>query len=130
MSYATYKRRSPEDGGRSIDLWGKIIDNRWIVPYFPFLSLRYTAYILGYPIHKHFPAVMPLRVHLKDQQEIYFNENQEGEALEKQRHTELTALFEFNKKALAEGAKPGTLPRYVDMPKEHVYDKKLKICFL
>jgi len=27
----------------------------------------------------------------------------------------------------AEGAKPGTLPRHVDMPKEHVFDKKLKI---
>ena len=183
LSYATYKRRSPEDGGRSIKIGEKIIDNRWIVPYCPFLSLRYTAHInleccastkavkyltkyihkgndramirsevegvrdeiqeyedlrmvgsveaawhiLGYPIHKHFPAVMPLRVHLKDQQEIYFDENQEGEALDKQRHTELTAWFEFNKKALAEGAKPGTLPRYVDMPKEHIYDKKLKI---
>ena len=70
---------------------------------------------------------MPLRVHLKDQQEIYFDENQEGEALLKQRHTELTAWFEFNKKSLAEGAQPETLPRYVDMPQEHVYDKKLKI---
>ena len=90
-------------------------------------SVGAAWHILGYPIHKHFPAVMPLRVHLKDQQEIYFDENQEGEALDKQRHTELTAWFEFNKKALAEGAKPGTLPRYVDMPKEHIYDKKLKI---
>ena len=184
LSYAIYKRRSPEDGGRSIEIGGKIIDNRWIVPYCPYLSLRYTAHInleccastravkyltkyihkgndramartevegltrdeiqeyedlrsvgsveaawhiLGFPIHKHFPAVMPLRVHLKDQQEIYFDENQEGEALLKQRHTELTAWFEFNKKSLAEGAQPGTLPRYVDMPKEHVFDKKLKI---
>ena len=183
-SYATYKRRSPEDGGRSIDIQGTKLDNRWIVPYCPFLSLRYDCHInleccastksvkyltkyihkgndramirtevegatrdeiseyedlrsvgsveaawhlLNYPIHKQFPAVMPLRVHLKDQQEIYFDENQEGEALERQQQTELTAWFEFNKKALAEGAKPGTLPRYVDMPKEHVFDKKLKI---
>ena len=184
LSYATYKRRSPEDGGRSIDIQGTKLDNRWIVPYCPFLSLKYDCHInleccastksvkyltkyihkgndhamirtevegaerdeiseyedlrsvgsveaawhlLNYPIHKQFPAVMPLRVHLKDQQEIYFDENQEGEALERQQQTELTAWFEFNKKALAEGAKPGTLPRYVDMPKEHVFDKKLKI---
>ena len=58
---------------------------------------------------------------------VYFDENQEGEALERQQQTKLTAWFEFNKKAIAEGAEPGTLPRYLDMPKEHVYDKKLKI---
>ena len=45
LSYATYKRRSPEDGGRSIEFEGKTLDNRWIVPYCPFLSLRFNCHI-------------------------------------------------------------------------------------
>jgi hypothetical protein len=46
-NYATYRRRSPEDGGRQIvnQKTGRIIDNRWVVPYCPFLSLRYNCHI-------------------------------------------------------------------------------------
>ena len=45
--YATYKRRSPEDGGRQVvcPRTGRIIDNSWVVPYNPFLSLRYNCHI-------------------------------------------------------------------------------------
>ena len=39
--YATYRRRSPESGGRELrHLNGKMINNSWVVPYSPFLSLR------------------------------------------------------------------------------------------
>ena len=47
--YPQYKRRSPQDGGGTHKL--KIrghdftIDNRWIVPYNPFLILKYNAHI-------------------------------------------------------------------------------------
>ena len=39
-SYATYRRRSPEDGGRTFKhpKTGKQIDNQWVLPYNPYLS--------------------------------------------------------------------------------------------
>ena len=43
----TYRRRSPQDGGRQImcPKTGRTIDNTWVVPYNPFLSLRYNCHI-------------------------------------------------------------------------------------
>jgi hypothetical protein len=45
--YATYRRRAPEDGGRQMvcSKTGRKIDNRWIVPYNPYLSLRNNCHI-------------------------------------------------------------------------------------
>ena len=44
-----YQRLSPDKGGRSlvVNMKGKefVIDNRWIVPYSPYLSLRYNCHI-------------------------------------------------------------------------------------
>ena len=44
-----YQRLAPEDGGRSIVVTrnGKqhVVDNQWIVPYSPFLSLRFNCHI-------------------------------------------------------------------------------------
>ena len=39
-TYVTYKRRSPEDGGRTVEHNGRIIHNGWVVPYNVYLSLR------------------------------------------------------------------------------------------
>ena len=48
-SHPQYQRLSPENGGRSIvvKVKGKeyVVDNRWIVPYSPFLSLRFNCHI-------------------------------------------------------------------------------------
>ena len=43
--YATYRRRSPEDGGRTVQKGGNLIHNGMIVPYNPYLSLRYNCHI-------------------------------------------------------------------------------------
>ena len=48
-TYPEYRRLAPEQGGRSIvsTVGGKeyVIDNRWIVPYSPFLCLRFNGHI-------------------------------------------------------------------------------------
>ena len=48
-TYPEYRRRSPEDGGRTatIKRRGQIynVDNTWVVPYSPYLCLRYNAHI-------------------------------------------------------------------------------------
>jgi hypothetical protein len=48
-NYPIYRRRSPEDGGQQVvcEKTGRIIDNRWVVPYIPFLSLRTNCHING-----------------------------------------------------------------------------------
>ena len=46
-NYPTYRRRAPEDGGRHIvcQKTSRLIHNRWVVPYCPFLSLRFNCHI-------------------------------------------------------------------------------------
>ncbi len=44
-TYPKYQRRSPEDGGRVIDTPHGPVDNSWIVPYSPYLCLKYNANI-------------------------------------------------------------------------------------
>ena len=181
--YAIYRRRSPSDGGRTAKhpKTGRMIDNRWVVPYNPVLSLRYNCHInmeicsspraakylykyvtkgndramvstevegqprdeiadyvdlrsvgsseaawhlLAYPITERYPAVMALRVHLRDEQQVVFDMYSEDEALEKQRDTELTAFFKFNESR--GDMQHELLPVYVDMPKGHIYDKTKK----
>ena len=48
-AYPEYRRRSPEQGGRThtIKLFGKdfVADNSWVVPFNPYLSLTYDCHI-------------------------------------------------------------------------------------
>ena len=85
-----------------------------------------AAHILGYPVNGRSPAVLALRIHLPDQQQIVFDEQSEMEALETQRETELTAFFKFNEEARNNGEQSDHLPTYVEMPKNYRYDKKEK----
>ena len=50
----------------------------------------------------------------------------EAEALENQRQTELTAFFDFNQKLRDSTVEIEQMPKYIDMPKGHVYDKSKK----
>ena len=45
QSYATYRRRKPEDGGDEVVQHNRTINNSWIVPYSPYLLLRYNCHI-------------------------------------------------------------------------------------
>ena len=161
---------------------GHLVDNGWVVPYSPYLSLTYNCHInveccaspkaaqyiykyvtkgndramvmtevegqvrneiqeyqdlrsvgsseaawhlMNFPITEQKPAVKALRVHLRDQQQVVFDEEQEIETLELQRETELTAYFDFNKEAQDSGTDLSELCKYVDMPENHVlHDKK------
>lgn len=44
-SYPIYRRRSPEDGGLRTTIAGKTYDNRHVVPYNAFLSLKYQSHL-------------------------------------------------------------------------------------
>ena len=48
-SHPEYRRRSPEDGGRTMKVSRRgttyTVNNSWVVPYSPFLSLRYNCHI-------------------------------------------------------------------------------------
>lgn len=50
-SFPEYRRRSPEEGGESYEVLDRdgavkwTMDNRWVVPYCPYLSLRYNCHI-------------------------------------------------------------------------------------
>ena len=46
-NYAIYRRRSPEDGGLQFvcPKTNRVIDNSWVVPYSPFLCLRFNCHI-------------------------------------------------------------------------------------
>ena len=79
--------------------------------------------LLSYPIADRFPNVLALRVHLQDQHQVVFDEDSETEVLERQRDTELTAFFKFNEQSTLD---PLSLPKYVEMPKKHWYDKSKK----
>ena len=44
-THPTYRRRSPEAGGARFMHKGRIVDNRWVVPYNPYLLLKYQCHI-------------------------------------------------------------------------------------
>ena len=188
-SYATYRRRDPQHGGRSIQLTRRgitfTVDNSLVVPYNPFLSLRYNChinvekccsekgakYVFKYttkgpdramvsaepddpaagrdeienfkdfrccgsceaayklnkfPIACQHPAVKELRVHLKGDQPVVFEEGHEEDGLARSRTTELTAFFDLNRKLNEEGVRVEEKPMYVDVPEAYCWDQKTK----
>ena len=66
-----------------------------------------------------------LRVHDEEGQLVMFDERMEEQALETQRETELTQLFDMNKANKESDLPDKVLPtlRYVDMPREYTSQK-------
>ena len=45
QSYATYRRRRPDNGGVEMQRNNRLLNNSWVVPYNPYLLLRYNCHI-------------------------------------------------------------------------------------
>ncbi|XP_065664483.1 uncharacterized protein LOC136086136 [Hydra vulgaris] len=132
--YPQYRRR---DDGLVINIKGKNVDNRWVVPYNPWLSKKYQAHInveacmsvkavkylykYIYKGHDCANVLINEQVHLPENQIVYFREGEEQVALDRaaQRNTHLTAWFKLN-------SENGEAHRYsyVDIPYHFVFDDK------
>ena len=44
-TYPQYRRRGPDDGAQQVEQRGRLVTNQWVVPFNPFLSLRYECHI-------------------------------------------------------------------------------------
>ncbi|XP_076045864.1 uncharacterized protein LOC143028110 [Oratosquilla oratoria] len=156
--YPEYKRRSIGEGGNSFKVTikkeEKVIDNSWVVPYNPYLCLKYNAHInvecsnsikciayvtkyvnkgcdrilfvnsidgetvnkvknfqearfinaneatwkiFKFEIHKSYPPVMTLDLHLEGENEIFYDERSSERELEKRarKDTQLTVFFKL-----------------------------------
>ena len=178
LSYPLYKRKMPNDGGSEAFENNRVVDNSWIVPYSPYILLRYnchcnvevccspkvTKYLFKYltkgsdrtmirvdangdgvlineakeyqdlksfgasesiwricefEMSDRYPSVKKLPVHLEKQQPVYmFEEPSLEEVVERQKNTELTAFFDYNKEH------PRTQVPYIDFPKSFIFEKR------
>nr|XP_047124138.1 uncharacterized protein LOC124806895 [Hydra vulgaris] len=173
--YPCYRRR---DNGLVINIKGNNVDNRWVVPYNPWLSKKYQPHInveacmsvkavkylykciykghdcanilineqinhdevntfldcryvsapealwriFEYPISHMSHTIIRLKVHLPENQLVYFREGAEQMALDRaaQRDTHLTAWFKLN----SENERAHCYS-YVDIPYHFIFDDKL-----
>ncbi|CAG8729159.1 18213_t:CDS:10, partial [Rhizophagus irregularis] len=96
------------------------IDNRWIVPYNPYLYQKYNCHINVEICLKRSHKVGRLPVHLSKQQSVIFQENQDiTTILEQFSHTKLTCYFE----TCASNQEDLTITSlcYIDFPKHFVW---------
>ena len=42
--HTEYRRRAPKDGGLQVEIDGVLYDNQWVVPYNPYLLMKYDWY--------------------------------------------------------------------------------------
>ena len=77
-------------------------------------------HILNFNISKKHPAVYALRCHLRDEQQVVFDEGNEENVIESQRETELTKFFDYNVKF------PNTRVKYIYFPKQFTWKNKIK----
>ncbi|KAJ3017100.1 hypothetical protein NUW54_g662 [Trametes sanguinea] len=150
--YPLYYR--PDDGATHlIDGTDILVDNQWIIPYNPYLLVKYqchinvesassfatvkylnkyinkeaAACIYHFELHGRHPAVICLQVHLPGEQVVTFNPETEtvDTVMEWSSHqrTMLTAFFELNRDPGEVGARARHLT-YPELPREFVWDQK------
>ena len=79
-----------------------------------------AAGIFGFDVHRSFPPVTPLRLHLENEQIAIFADGEVEAAVQNPKSTELTAFFEFNQRPEEQLKEKMSRPRYVDMPNKHI----------
>ncbi|GBM44842.1 hypothetical protein AVEN_62065-1 [Araneus ventricosus] len=134
--YPIYRRRATEP----VQVGKYSIDNRWVVPYNPWLLTEFNAHInvevcgsvksvkclYKYVYKGHDAALVKIQkevrlaVHLPQQQPIVYQDGQEAQAIERAalRKTTLTSWFELNKNDLS-----AHNISYLDIPQYYVFDK-------
>ena len=84
-----------------------------------------AAGIFGFDVHRSFPPVTPLRLHLENEQIAVFAEGEVEAAVENPKSTELTAFFEFNRRPEEQSKERRLRPTYVEMPQKHTFCRGL-----
>ncbi|XP_022881047.1 uncharacterized protein LOC111398365 [Olea europaea var. sylvestris] len=112
-SYPLYRRRGNDI---SIKVRGQMLDNRWVVPYNPYLSTKFDChinvevcssikvvkYLYKYVYKGHdqiYPTVYALQLHIKDHQHVTYNSKDDLSVIignEYTRRTMLTEFFQMN----------------------------------
>ena len=82
--------------------------------------------LFAFPIASQYPAVQELRVHLKDEQTVLFEEHQIHQRMESSRKTELTAFFDLNRKLNAMNTPIEEMPIYIEVPEKYTWISKTK----
>ncbi|XP_022875705.1 uncharacterized protein LOC111394171 [Olea europaea var. sylvestris] len=108
-SYPLYRRC---DNGISIKVRGQMLDNRWVVPYNPYLSAKFdyhinvevcsyikaVKYLYKYVYKGHdqiYPTVYALQLHIKDHQHVTYNSKDDLSVIIGNEYTRRTMLTEF-----------------------------------
>eukprot|EP00116_Pleurobrachia_bachei_P000686 sb/3460948/ len=116
LHYPEYRRRGSIDGGQFVIKNGVIIDNKWIVPYNPFLSLKYDAHINVEIVHSTMCVKYLFKV-------VLFNDGEEEETLLE--GPPITKLLAFFAKNLEDETSRNIL--YTDFPAHFTWCPKKRI---
>ena len=106
-AYPEYRRRSPDQGGQThkIKLYGKDfdIDNSWIVPYNPTLSLRYKCHINVEIVHTVAAVKYLYKYITKGNDRIIINFDNDGQPREDVVHDEIQNFLNVRFMSTSEG---------------------------
>ncbi|XP_022854652.1 uncharacterized protein LOC111375962 [Olea europaea var. sylvestris] len=138
-SYPLYRRRN---NGISIKVRGQMLDNRWVVPYDPYLSAKFDChtnvevcssikavkYLCKY-VYKGYDqiyrTVYTLQLHIKDHQHVTYNNKDDLSIIIGNEYTRRTMLTEFFR--MNEANKFARTLLYRDFPTHFVWNANEKV---